>query len=314
MKKIFAILFSCLLVASLAFGLVACGDKEKEKEKEAYTVTDQYNRTVTFNKVPDYIISLVPSNTEIVFALGQGAKLIGRTDYCNYPAAVADVDIVSGYWSLNLEMIMAKVGNNKDSTVILAEVSQADYVDSLADLGYKVIILDAENLEDVFRSMEVFNKVMGGKISGYDTYIQGLRNRVNAITSQITSSTPKISAVGVIGTGFWVAGSDTFVGDLINIAGGINVAAGGYHYYDVSAESFIAFNPTVIIYTTDMGSDYGVYDALTSAPYNNMFAVINGQLYTIESDFLFRPGPRLIDALEAFAQILHPEIFGAYTA
>jgi len=316
MKKFFTIFMACLLIGSLLFGLVACSDKDKDKQPtdEAYTVTDSYKRIVTFNKVPDRIISWAPSNTEIVFALGQSSKLIGRTNWCDYPAAAANVGVVFDYSSINHELVMATVGNNKDSTVILATVYHLSDVVTLADMGYKILILDAQNLEDVFNSMSILNQAMGGNIDGYDAYIKSLRDRVDAVTSKITASTSRVSVVHIVSTGFWVSGNKTLENDIINIAGGINVAvAGDEGYYEANNEAFIAFNPTVIVYTTNMGSDWGVYDALTSTPYNNMAAVKDSQTYSIDGNLSSRSGPRAVDALEAYAKILHPEIFGPYT-
>lgn len=274
-------------------------------------VTDQAGRIVTIGSMPEKIISLVPSITEIVYALGLEDKLVGVTKYCNYPEAVEEKPIIGGYSSVDLE----KVVEIQPDLVLATRIHRAEVIPALERLGLTVLDLYPTTLDEVMETITLVGKCTG-KEDEASQLVTEIRNRISAITSKTVNlaeaQRPRVFYVQ------WhdplrTAGSDNRIHELIELAGGTNIARdlSGISV-TISLEAVIAANPEVIVAGVGMaaGEDLPLQLALTEPRLRGVDARINKRVYGMDNDLINRAGPRIADALELLAKMIHPEIFG----
>jgi ABC-type Fe3+-hydroxamate transport system substrate-binding protein len=269
-----------------------------------HQITDEAGRTIT---VPDSVtrfISLAPNLTEIVFAIGAGDALVGRTTYCNYPAEAQKVEAVGDTLKPSIERIIAL----RPQIVFVSTASQLEaFTSELEAHHIAVYVTDSHNLEEVFRTIERLADVLGKRPQANELLTQ-LRARVSAVEDKVKSRPPVRVFYQVSDEPLYTIGHDAFITDLIKRAGGISVTAdvpGAWPKY--SAESALAARPEAIVLPTggSMGNaNSNVASALKQSP-----AVASGRVYKINDDHLSRPGPRAVDGLEELARALHPEAF-----
>ena len=304
------------LLAACGLFLAACGGKTAPVPDENFTITDYVGRAVSFSGIPDKIISLSPSATEIIFALGLNTRLVGVTSFCDYPAEAQSIDQVGGYANVDKEKVIDKIGGDRDSAVIFAStlhVMPGGVLSDLEQLGYKAVVLDANSIDRLLDCMKLVSKIGGGG-STADAVIQSLEARVDAVKSKINSDTPKVTVMHEVFGGHWIAGANTLENDIITIAGGANIGAfRGAGYGQINIEGIINANPGKIVVVSQMGNmvDGLVSSEITENPvFRVLDAVKNRRVYVIDADIVSRSGPRAVDGLEEYARILHPEIFG----
>ena len=250
------------------------------------------------------IVSLAPNLTEIVFAVGAGNKLVGRTSYCDYPPEAKAVAEVGDTLHPSLERIIAL----KPQVVLVSTASQLEvFTQQLQNQNIRVVVTDPHDLEGVFRSIQQIGEMTGQKTQA-DNLVAKLRERANTIEQAVKDKEPVRVFYQVSAEPLYTAGHDAFVTDLLRRAGAASVTAdvpGAWPKY--SNESALAAKPEAIILPTggSMGSvNSDVTEALRNSP-----AVLQGHVYKINDDYLTRPGPRAIDGLEAMARALHPDAF-----
>ena len=321
MKKTFAVLLSGLLIGSLVFSLVACNDKEEPTPPaDPIVLTDATGRSFTFDKdkLPNKVVSLSPGITECLYAMGLETLIVGCTDFCNYPAPAQDKFKIGGS-SVNTqstEKIMQALQGDKERGIILASGAALNAVTSQMDSeGYTVFLTNVTTFESLFDCMRAYNTILGG--TDYDRVeyvIASMEARVKAVTDKLPASTPKVTVIHVMYNNLQSACAGTKESMVIATAFGINLGdTFGSSYVIPNVESFIAANPTIIVCVTDHGTGNGYIHTITEdSRLAGMDAVKNGNVIEIEANSISRPGPRLIDALENYAKILHPEIFGIY--
>jgi iron complex transport system substrate-binding protein len=252
----------------------------------------------------DRVISLAPNLTEIVFAVGGGGQLVGRTSYCDFPAEAKSVAEVGDTLHPSLEQIISL----KPQVVLISTASQLEvFTQQLQNQNIAVFVTDPHDLEGVFRSIAQVGEILGKKEQA-TTLVQSLRNRTDAVEHAVKQEQPLRVFCQVSAEPLVTAGHNSFVTDLMRRAGAISVTAdvpGAWPRY--SSESALAAKPDAIILPTggSMGSGNStVTEALRRSP-----AVLQGRVYKINDDHLVRPGPRLVDGLEEMARALHPDAF-----
>ena len=305
-----------LLVILLLIFLTACGGKNAASPDTGFYVADHVGRTVGFSKIPDKIISLSPGTTEIIFALGLDNRLVGVTSFCDYPANAQNIDQVGGYSTVDKERVINKIGGDRDGAVIFASTLHfvpGGVLSDLEQLGYKTVVLEANTIDQLFDCMKLINQIVGGGTAA-DAVIQSLEVRVNAVKSRINANIPEVTVMHGVFGGHWIAGHNTLENDIITLAGGINVGAPrGTGYGQINIESIIDVNPDKIVIVSQMGNMVdGIFSSeITDNPvFRTLDAVKNRLVYVIDADIVSRSGPRAVDGLERYAEILHPEIFG----
>jgi iron complex transport system substrate-binding protein len=267
-------------------------------------MTDDAGRRVSLPFKVDRVISLAPNLTEIVFAVGGGDRLVGRTTYCDFPAEAKSVAEVGDTLTPNLERIIAL----KPQVVLISTASQLQiFTQQLQDQNIAVFVTDPHDLEGVFRSIQQVGDILGQKEQA-GLLVQKLRERTQVVEEKVKQRQPVRVFYQVSGEPLYTAGHDAFVTDLIRRAGAISVTAdvpGAWPKF--SSESALATKPEAIILSTggSMGSaNSTVTEALRQSP-----AALEGRVYKINDDHLTRPGPRSIDGLEEMARALHPDVF-----
>lgn len=270
------------------------------------TITDSTGRNVTINSEPKRIVSLAPSNTEILYFLGLGDRLVGDTDWCDYPEQAKQVAKVGGFKDPSLEKIIAL-----QPDLILATEMHAAILPSLEAAGLKVLIFSPTTLDETFDSMITIGRAAGIENQA-TTIIGGLRGRVNKVTAK-AAAIPENQRITVY-CEIWYqplmsVGKNTLINQIINLAGGKNVTEDSSEPYpQISEEVIIARNPQVMINSYGMDTTFITPAEIAARKgWQNLAFIKNNRIYTIESDLLTLAGPRIILGLEQMQACLYPE-------
>jgi iron complex transport system substrate-binding protein len=272
-------------------------------------IVDGLGRSVTIDKIPQRIVSLAPSNTEILFALGLGDKVVGVTEYCNYPQEAMTKTKVGGFSNVDIE----KVVSLEPDLVLATHIHGKTVIPALEKLGLTVVALTPGSLNEVLDSITLVGKITGQSREA-SKLINDLGTRIEAVADRTHNLSP-----GQKPRVFYItwhdplmtAGTETLADDVISSAGGQNIA------YDISGdkainlETVIYRDPQVIVASVGMGSgeDLPWQYVQTEPRLENTQALLNGRVYKIDGDMIHRPGPRIVDALEQMTQFIHPELF-----
>jgi iron complex transport system substrate-binding protein len=260
------------------------------------------------SSAPRKIVSLAPSVTEAVFALGFGDRLVGVTTYCDYPPEARRLPKIGGFMSPSLEAITAQ-----HPDLVIGVIGATDPIKAreMERLGLKVKLISLANLTEILGSIRSLADLLGDREAG--------EKLVSRITSQIENvgrkvqAVPKRTVLVVVGTHPVIAvGGKNFIDELIILAGGANIAANSMQpWLNLPDEYVIAKAPEVII-EAGMGSEREQsmrrWNDLKSIP-----AVRDHRIYTYASDKILRPGPRVGEALADLARLIHPECFSQST-
>jgi iron complex transport system substrate-binding protein len=269
------------------------------------TITDDAGRAVTVARRPQRIVSLAPSNTEILFALGLADRVVGVDKYSNYPPAAAQKPQISDYSSTNLEQVLV----TEPDLILAAGITSRDVIAAFESRGLTVVVLNPPTLDGIFGDITLIGQV--ADVSGAAATVRGdLEGRLATLTARLaTASTKPRVFFELDATQFYTIGPKSFIDDLITRAGGANIAADAATAYpQLSAEQIIAKDPEVIV-LSDEGFGTTVATVGTRPGWAGISAVKNNRVVAIDPDLTNRPGPRALDALEQLARALHPELF-----
>jgi iron complex transport system substrate-binding protein len=317
MKKTAIYLLAIIAIIVLVVAVYVYVSHPGEADKfEGGDFVDDLGYTLTLTSPPERIVSLGPSNTEILFAVGAGDNVVGVTDFCNYPYDFAawieagNMSSIGNYYDPSVEPIVAL-----DPDLVLATTGSLEATETLRDLGYNVLVIEPENLTFVLRDI----LLVGRATNNYEEAValkSEIEQRIDAVTAKAAeaTTTPKVYHE-VWNEPLMSAGPTTFIDELITLAGGENI----FHdattsWPTISSEAVIEKNPDVMFFPDMyMGREnfYETIEAVEDRPgWDTITAVQNGALYEINADIISRSGPRLVDALEILAKMVHPEIFG----
>ncbi len=295
--------FFTLVILLLTLLLAAC------KPVTPQTYTDFLQRDITLTQPAQKIISLAPSNTELLFAVGAGSQVIGRDDFSDFPVEAKDLPSVGGSMGdYNLEAIVAL----QPDLVLLTELHPPELVQSLENLGLTVFYLgNPVELEGLFTNLETVGMLTGHEDEAA-VLVQNLKTRVAAVDELVAStSTRPVVFYELDATDPakpWTAGPGTFVDQLIARAGGVNLGSSlSGAWVQVSQEELLIQDPEMII-LGDAAYGTSPEQVAERAGWNSLQAVTNNQIFAFDDNLVSRPGPRLVDGLVEFARILHPEI------
>ena len=265
---------------------------------------------MTIEKLPQRIISLAPSNTEILFALGLGDKVVGVTQYCDYPEEAKSKPRVAGYSTPALEKVVSL-----EPDLILAEaIHEKTVLPALEKQELTVIVTSAKSINTVLEDITLVGQIMG-RSKAAARLVDDLSDRIEAVANKTKDLAPteRLRVLHVIWHDpIWTMGSETFVDDMIQKAGGVNIFADEFKKSRVvSMEAVVDRNPQVIL-VSGMGTTQNlIYNSIKGdSRLSGVDAVVNGHVYQIDGDLVERSGPRIVDGLELVAKLIHPEIFG----
>ncbi len=310
MKNIKFIIIGLLIIFSA--GIYGCSNKTAAGDSKAAAnsqyplkVVDAFNREVALDKEPARVVSVAPELTEIVFALGKGDKLVGRTDYCDYPAEASKVASVGQITEPNVE----KIVELKPDVVIASDLTKKETVEKLAQLNIKVVIISGiKSFDGVYDNIKKAGSILNAKAEA-DKLVADMKTKVENVKEKVKSaSKPTVYYVVSYGpSGDWTAGKNSFTSSIIEMAGGTNAAADVQEEYSAySIEKLVEKNPDILICSKFFDTKKGIEDA---PGYKDLKAVKEGKLLEIDNNLLDRQVPRIADGLEAVAKLIHPELF-----
>jgi iron complex transport system substrate-binding protein len=277
---------------------------------EPISFIDGFGREVSIAEPAQRVVSIAPSSTEILFAVGAGSQVVGRDEYSDYPPEAIEVtSIGTTYGELNVEAIVAL----DPDLVFAAIINSAEHVQALEDLGLVVFVLpNPMGMDELYEVIE-----MTGKLTGHETeaedFVDQLELRVEAVIETLSGVEP-VSVFYEVDAADdpnapWTTGSGTFQDVLIGLAGGENIASDIELWGQLSLEEIVARDPEVIVFSAGPWVTTTSESIAARAGWGEISAVVNGEVYGIDTNWIDRPGPRYVDALEALAKILHPELF-----
>jgi len=273
------------------------------------TLTDDAGRQVALAAEPERIVSLAPSNTEIVCALDACDLLVGVTDFDDYPAEVADIPDVVIFALVDIELV---VDANPD--LILAagnELTPSAVITELTDLGYPVLVLYPESLDEVLDNIDLIGEAINARDQAA-ALTAGMEDRIQAVTDAVAGAArPRIFyEVSVFEGTIYTAGRDSFLASLIDLAGGDPIT-GDPLTFSIALEDVLVADPELIL-LGDAAYDPSVTPEAVAARqgWGAISAVQNGRVVVMLADpVITRPGPRIVDGLEALVRAIHPERF-----
>lgn len=303
--------FSWIAILMLALFLTGCGATDDQKsatkeEAKSYTVTDDNDKEITFDKIPETVVSLQPSNTEILFALGVGDKVIGATDYDNYPEEAKDIERVSDSVTINAEKILAL----KPDAIIAYSNGDPAALKPLEDAGIPVFVIkSAGNFDDVYGDINQIAEVMGVTEKAEDL-ITDIKTQIKDVEDKVASVDTKKETYFEISPSpeLYTAGAGTFQQEILASAGIENIFADQKGWPKISEEEVIKRNPPTII-TTVGYVEKPVDEIKARKGWGKITAVKENKVYKLNEDVMSRPGPRIGEAVELAAKTVYPELF-----
>ncbi len=279
-------------------------------EAETYLVaSDGLGREVTLAAPAQRIVTLAPSLTEFVFAVGAGEQLVGRDDLSDFPAEAADIaSIGSTFGDINTEAILAL----EPDLVLAAEINTPEQVQELESLGLTVYYLSNPlTYDELYEQVNLFGQLTGHEEEAA-ALAESLAARVEAVTSAVATAAEKPTVFyeidGTDPAKPWTTGPGTFMDTMITMAGGVNI--GGVlsdAFAQISAEEIVAQDPDIII-LGDVVYGVTIESVAERAGWADLTAVKEGSIFAFDDNLASRPGPRLVDGLEELLKILHPEL------
>jgi cobalamin transport system substrate-binding protein len=292
--------FGLRAIVSLTLCLAAAGcAAERNQATSGREFTDEIGRKIKVADQPRRIVSLAPSITETLFALGLGDRVVAVTTYCNYPPEAAQKPKVGDTQKPSLETVIAL----KPDLVIISTASQLQqFVRNLDGFGIPVYVSNPRDIQGAIASIEMIGDVTGTSARASELAAD-MRERINKIQSRLAETTERPKTFFILGVEPLITiGRLSFVNELISRAGGQSISGDvNAEYPQYSLESAVAGRPEVIFFQT---SGEKLPARLSETP-----AARAGRVFHIDDDLLLRPGPRIVEGLEQMAARIHPELF-----
>ncbi len=319
MKHTFKVILSLFLAVGF---LSACGtnDGDQSKNKENAEVSgdssefplslnDALDHKVTLEEQPKHIVSLIPSNTEILFELGLNKEIVGVADFDNYPKEAADKEKIGGM-EFNVEKIVSL-----EPDLVLAHESTAksaeEGLNQLKDAGINVFIVeDAKSFEEVYTTINDIGVLVGKKdkaasiVSDMKSDLEEIEKKANEVSNKKRVYVEVSPSPDIYSTG-----KNTFINQMLSMVNADNVMSEQEGWVKVNQESVISSNPDVIITTYGYYSENPKEQVMKRDGWKDVNAVKNGHVYDVHSDLVTRTGPRLVEGVEEIAKSIYPEVF-----
>ncbi|MGI6678353.1 MAG: ABC transporter substrate-binding protein [Dehalobacterium sp.] len=298
MKKHMLLVGILFLIFSLTLG---CAESTPET-KTGTTIIDSIGREVVIEKNPERIISISPAITEILFAIGLDQEIIGVSDYCDYPEAALAKDKVGGFKDPNVEVILSM---NPDMVFASAGV-QEELITTMEELNLPVVVLESATIEQVLSNIALAGEITGKNETAKEI-VDDMRQKMDEIINKVKDQPKPKVFFEVWDDPLMSAGSTSFIHNLIETAGGTNVAGiTEDEFFTFSMEKLLENDPDIYIINAH---SHTPEDIKTRTGYEVLSAVKNDQVFTVDDSLISRAGPRVIQGLEQLAKIIHPEIF-----
>ncbi|MFB5661611.1 helical backbone metal receptor [Alteribacillus sp. HJP-4] len=308
--------------ASLAVVLSACGasgdnetaedDKNEGGTEEVFaTITDASGEEVEIEEEPERIVSLIPSNTEIAYSLGLEDRIVGVTDYCNFPEEASEKQSIGGL-DFDLEILLSL-----EPDLVLAQASSAhsneEAFDQIEESGAEILIVnDANSFEEAYDSMNMIGEATGTEeeagaiIEEMEEDISVVEEKAEEIDEEERKSVwVEIQPPPEI----YTTGQNTFMHEMLETINADNAAGDEEGWIAYSEEEAVAFNPDVILTTHGDYSDESIEEILERDGWEDVPAIQDEEIYNLNNDAVSRPGPRLVEGIEEIAESVYPNVF-----
>lgn len=315
--------FSYLLIMMIFALVVAvgCSDPKQEESSDVkeeqttaafpVTMTDGLGEEITIKEEPKKIVSLIPSNTEVMFALGAGDKLVGVSDFDNYPEEAANIEKIGGM-EINTEKIISLKPD-----LVLAHASNAhngaEGVKQLQDMGITVLTVnDAKSFDEVYTSIEMLGKATGkseaaaGLISDMKSKLADIEEKAKAVKDD---ERKKVFVEVSPAPDLFSPGKNTFMNEMLEIIGADSVTGEKDGWVQMSEEAVVKANPDVIVTTYGFYTENPEKLVKSRNGWSDVSAIKNNQIFDVHSDKVTRSGPRLIEGVEELAKAIYPNVF-----
>lgn len=320
-KKTKTFLMTALLILSIA-AVTGCGSDKQEKETEtqqttaeetkensaddttAYplTITDGLGDEVTIEEEPARVISLSPANTEILFALGAGDRVKGRTDYCSYPEEAADVESIGTYTSPNTELIISM----EPDVVFASDYIEDSIREQVEAAGAKVVVYSPQNVDAVMETILQVGLIMNLDENAKEL-VDGMDKELKEIEDAVASRDEALSVFVDIGS-FYSAGPGSLLWDMLDILGVDNIATDTEEAYpQLSVETIIEKDPDVYISLYPTADELKEVAGLSDLDCIKNDRIIFFEALSPEADMIQRPGPRVVDGIKLLSEQLYKE-------
>jgi len=273
-------------------------------------LTDGLKRTISLPTPAKRVVSMAPSNTEILFAIGAGSQVVGRDEFSDYPVEAKSLPSVGGsYGKYNMEAIV----NLQPDLVLATEINTKEQVKTLEDLGLTVYLLpNPTDFDGMYQYLMTVAQLTGHETQA-SSLIERLKPRVKAVQNKILplSSRPSVfyELDSTDPNAPYTSGPGTFVNLIIDMAGGFNIGNKlSSPWAQISLEELVVQNPAIIL-LGDSAYGVSVESVATRTGWSALDAVKNKRVYAFDDNLVSRPGPRLVDGLEQMAKLIHPEVF-----
>ena len=291
--------------------LTACSSISAVRdEKQAIEIVDGYGRGASIDIPVDRIVSLAPANTEILFAIGAGDKVVGRDEFSNYPEEAVEIPSVGGpYTDISTETILSL----EPDLVIGSEITPPEQIQAFEEMGLTVFVLaNPLDIKDIYNNIRLLSEFVGMEEEA-EALIMDMQDRISEVEALVNSVEERplvfYELDGTDPNAPWTAGPGSYIDTLISMAGGINVGSEfDQPWVQLSAEEIIAQNPEVIL-LGDSIFGVTVEDVISRPGWDNLNAVLEDRVYPFNDDLVSRPGPRVVEGLEKLVRLIHPELF-----
>jgi iron complex transport system substrate-binding protein len=304
---VFALLFLCAGKATAQANTNASAPKAAAAQPNTHEVTDEVGRTVRVPLVPTRIVSLAPNLTETVYALGLQDRLVGDTDYCDYPPEAQKKPKVGGAINPNLEQIAAL---RPDLVLVTKDLNRLDTVRALDTLGIPSYSTGAAHtIDGIISSTERLADILGAGQAG-KTVGDNLHQRLATLQERL-KSVPATHVLFVVWTEPLIsAGKNTFIADALRKAGAISIVDSTQDWPQMSLEEVVRLQPDYLVFAADQtGAGARAFEALVQRPGWHLLDAVRNRHYAVISDAVNRPAPRIVSAIEDLAHQLHPASF-----
>ncbi len=307
-----------LWLLSLVALAIGCGGQTAPRSQRAtqgpaapgfpVTMEDAQGVSVTVERRPERIVSAAPVVTEILFAVGAGNRVVAVSDQCNYPPEVKQLPRIGGFFSPSVERALAA----RPDLVVGSRGNPPDFLAAMRGSGCPVYTIDPKTLDDIYDVIGKVSRLVGEEESG-ERLVAEMKARLAAVAAKlkdVPESRRPTAFIFLQVEPIWTAGAGTFQDDAIRAAGARNAAGRLHGFTAFGGESLMAADPDYIILSTMDGDPDRMKREVTANPvYRELSAVKAGRIIVLDGDEIMRPGPRVVDAVEALARELYPERF-----
>lgn len=301
-----ALALAAVMAAGLVLAPLPGGSVQAQDDAFPVTVVDDEGTPVTIEALPQRIVSLSPANTEIVFALGAGGRLVGGTAFDDYPAEAAALPDVATFQGAIMEQVV-----ELEPDLVLAagnHFTPPDDIARMRELGYPVVVVYAPDVPSVLADIELIGTVIGEPDEA-TAMTAAMAEQLDGIAAAATASGDIPRTLYQIGSEpeIYAPAPQSFVADMVELAGGQPITTSDPAVFSISLEELILADPEVIVVGD---ANYGVCPADVAARpgWSEMSAVLNTDIRPVDDVPVTRPGPRLAQGLASLARAIHPDL------